>query len=149
MTIYLIGSLSNPNIPHIANQLRKMGHEVFDDWWSPGAHADEEWRKHEMIRGRTFRQAIYGEHATEVYRFDRNLLERSNAVVMVLPTGKSGHLELGWAIGKGKRGYILFDKEPDRFDIMYRLATGIAMSIEELEEELENGHQNTIEYSPF
>jgi hypothetical protein len=33
--------------------------------------------------------------------------------------GKSAHLELGYSIGMGKEAHILFDEEPDRFDLMY------------------------------
>jgi hypothetical protein len=39
-----------------------------------------------------------------------------------MPAGKSGHLELGYAIGSGKRGFVCFDQEPDRWDVMYRFA---------------------------
>jgi len=41
--IYIIGSLENPNVEIIANQLRRdMGTEVeiFDSWKSPGPKAD-------------------------------------------------------------------------------------------------------------
>ena len=55
---------------------------------------------------------------------------------MIMPTGKSGHLELGWALGQGKRGYILFDKEPKRVDIMYQFATDIFFNFQELLTEL-------------
>ena len=44
---------------------------------------------------------------------------------MIMPAGKSGHLELGYTIGKGKPGFILFDEEPERFDVMTQFATKI------------------------
>ena len=37
----------------------------------------------------------------------------------------SGHLELGWALGANKYGYVLFDKVPDRYDVMYKFATDV------------------------
>ena len=55
---------------------------------------------------------------------------------MVMPAGKSGHLELGYMLGQGKKGYILFDKEPDRWDVMYQFATGVFFNKEELINEL-------------
>ena len=49
-----------------------------------------------------------------VFDFDRKHLNRVDAGLLVLPAGKSGHLELGYLIGLGKPGYILLDGEPDR-----------------------------------
>jgi len=52
--------------------------------------------------------------------------------VLVLPAGKSGHLELGYMIGQGKPGYILLDGEPERFDVMYNFATGVFTNLSDL-----------------
>ena len=59
--------------------------------------------------------------------------------VLLLPAGKSGHLELGYVIGKGKPGYILFDDTiPDRWDVMYIFASGVFFDVESLIEELKS-----------
>ena len=55
---------------------------------------------------------------------------------MIRPAGKSCHLELGYLLGRGKRGYILLDKEPERWDIMYRFATGVFLEEDALVSEL-------------
>ena len=130
--IYLIGSLRNPQVPVIANQLRAEGFEVFDDWMAAGPEADDKWRDYERGRGHSFQEALRGFAARNVYLFDRRHLERADSVVLVLPAGKSGHLELGWAIGRGKRGHILLDSDPDRFDVMYQFADSVCGSVEEL-----------------
>lgn len=57
---------------------------------------------------------------------------------MLMPAGKSGHLELGYVLGQGKRGYILFDEDPERYDIMIQFATNIFFSKEELIDYLRN-----------
>ena len=134
--IYLIGSLRNPEIPLIANQLREAGHEVFDDWYAAGPEADDYWRDYERGRGHNFREALQGHAAGHVYWFDREHLERANIVVLALPAGKSGHLELGWALGQGKKGYILLDADPERFDVMYKFATAVVTTVDELIKEL-------------
>ncbi len=136
MKVYLIGALKNRGIIDLGVQLREHGLDVFDDWLSPGPEADEQWQEYERLRGRTYKGAIYGEHASTVFNFDYRHLAESDVVVMVLPCGKSGHLEFGWAIGQGKRGYILFDQEPERYDIMYRFATEIYFHPDELLHEL-------------
>ncbi len=136
MKIYLIGSLRNPKIPELANALEAIGFDVFDDWFSPGPEADDFWLKYEKSRGRTYEQALKGHAARHIFEFDRTHLDAADLVVMYMPTGKSGHLELGYSLGKGKRGYILFDQEPERWDVMYQFATGIFFNQDDLLAEL-------------
>ena len=138
-SVYLIGSLRNPKIIELGVRLRGLGFDVFDDWASPGPETDEYWQAYEKNRGRTYAEALQGYHARQVFEFDKEHLDRCNIVVLVLPAGKSGHLELGYAIGKGKVGYILLDGEPDRFDIMYQFASGIFTNEEDLVAELKKG----------
>jgi nucleoside 2-deoxyribosyltransferase len=139
-TIYVIGSLRNLEIPKIEIQLRAIDYEVFDDWYSPGPEADDYWRDYEKGRGSSYRMALKGYAAQHIFEFDKTHLDRSDIVVMVMPSGRSGHLELGYAIGKGKEGYILFDHEPERFDVMHCFATDIFFSLEELMEHLREKH---------
>lgn len=136
--IYVIGALANPQVPVIANTLRQQfpEFEIFDSWYSPGPEADEYWRKYEKAKGITYKEALKSWAATHIFEFDKYHLERATDVIMVMPTGKSGHLELGWSLGKGKRGYVLFDKEPEKWDIMYQFATDVFFNLDELIEEL-------------
>jgi|SRR3990167_1174597 len=137
--IYLIGSLRNPKIPMIAEQLRyDTGRDVFDDWFAAGPEADDYWRDYEQGRGHDYRTALQGHAARNVFGFDKRHLDRCRAAVLVLPAGKSGHLELGYVIGSGKPGYICLDGEPERFDVMYQFATGIFTNVEDLTHELHN-----------
>jgi hypothetical protein len=132
--IYLIGSLRNPEVPKIANRLRTdLGIGVFDDWYAAGPEADDKWREYEIGRGRSYREALNGKAARNVFEFDKRNLDRAAGVVLSLPAGKSGHLELGYCLGKGIPGYILLDS-PDRWDVMYQFATGVFDKIEDLEE---------------
>lgn len=134
--IYLIGSLRNPDVPLIAQNLREWGYEAFDDWWSASEDADEWWQQHERLKGRTYSEAINGYHAQNVFEFDKRHLDRADAGVLVMPAGRSGHLELGYLVGNGKPCFVLFDKEPDRFDIMYRFAKAVCFTNNELKEAL-------------
>ena len=134
--IYLIGSLRNPQVPKIAQALREVGYEVFDDWFAAGPEADDHWQAYENARGHGIVEALHGYAARNVYTFDRRHLDLSNAAVLVLPAGKSGHLELGYMLGCGKRGYVLFDKEPERYDVMYQFASGVFTSFDGLVETL-------------
>ena len=78
------------------------------------------------------REALQGLAAQHIFAFDKRHIDRSDVGVLVLPAGKSGHLELGYMLGQGKQGYVLVDKDPERIDVMYQFATGICYSVEEL-----------------
>ncbi len=105
--IYLIGSLRNPCIPEVAARLRQDGYDVFEEWWSAGPGADDHWQAHAQSRGMTYKEALASPHAQNVFEFDKKWLTAADAVVLVSPAGRSGHLELGWALGQGKPGFVL------------------------------------------
>ena len=138
--IYLIGSLKNEQIPHLANKLRELGFEVFDDWFSPGPEADDFWRTYEKTRGSTHQQALNNYAGQHIYEFDKHHIDRADIGVLYMPAGKSGHLELGYLIGKSKPCFMLFDEEPERWDVMAIFAKenggDICYSFEELKKGL-------------
>lgn len=136
--IYLIGSLRNPKIPLFGNQLRDAGFHVFDDWYSAGPEADDHWQVYEKGRGHTLADALQGFAADNVFSFDRRHLDQCDAGILMLPAGKSGHLELGYLLGQGKRGYVLYEEEPERWDVMYRFANAVFFNQDELVKHLES-----------
>ncbi len=136
MKVYLIASLRNPDVPHLGNKIRALGLEVWDDWYGAGKIADQAWQEYEQIRGRPYKEALYGNAAQNIFQFDKRHLDASDLAVLLLPAGKSGHLEFGYMIGQGKRGYILFPEEPERWDVMNQFATNVFFNEADLLEEL-------------
>jgi hypothetical protein len=136
--IFIGGSLRNPNIPIIAAEIRKTLPDavVFDDWFSGGPEADDCWRAYEKARGHDLAQAVKGPAAQNIFQYDRRHILESDAYVLILPAGRSGHLELGFAVGNNKRGYILMDEEPDRYDVMYAFADEVFYKRENLYDQL-------------
>lgn len=135
--IYLIGSLVNREyVNELAQEIRKLQYEVFDDWTTPGPKADDFFDEYRKKRGLDYRTALGSHAAQHIFHFDKLHLDRADIVILVMPSGKSGHLELGYSIGKGKTGYILMDREPDRVDIMHSFADEIFMKKEDLLEKL-------------
>lgn len=138
MKVYVIGSLRNPAVPKFGGRLRQAGiGMVFDDWYGAGPEADDKWQEYEQAKGHNFVQALAGLAAEHVYTFDKDHLDSSDAVVLLMPAGKSGHLELGYCVGKGIPAYILMDGEPKRFDVMYRFADGVFINEADLIKELQ------------
>lgn len=136
MKLYLIGSLRNPEVPLLANRIRDLGFDVFDDWYAAGPEADDCWQAYEEARGHHYGEALCGYAAEHVFRFDLYHMTEANAAVLLLPAGKSGHLEFGYILGQEKPGYILFPEPPERWDVMYQLATGVFFEEETLLEVL-------------
>ena len=138
--IYVIGSLRNKNIPVVAKELRTLNFTVFDDWFSPGPEADDFWRKFEKVRGSTYKEALSSYAATHVFEFDKHHIDKSDIGVLLMPAGKSGHLELGYMIGQGKTCFMVFEEEPERWDVMVQFTMlnggNVCVTIDELKKEL-------------
>jgi hypothetical protein len=122
--IYLIGSLRNPEIPKIAAKIREAGFEVFDDWWSASEDADDWLRDYYRARNFSYQDMLNSHAAKHIFSFDKFHLDRADVGLLVMPAGKSGHLELGYMAGQGKRCFVLFNEVPERVDIMYQFANG-------------------------
>lgn len=131
-TVYLIGALKNWRVVKLANELQQAGFEPFADWITPGPEADSFLLKYAKQRGWSYKQALESHAAKHVFEFDRHHIDRCDMAVLLAPAGKSGHLELGYVIGQGKPGFILFEKEPKRFDVMLQFATKIFFSKQEM-----------------
>lgn len=134
--LYLIGSLRNPAIPELGELLRTKGYDVFDDWYAAGPEADDHWQAYERGRGHTYPQALAGKAATNTFNYDKRNLDGCDAGILVMPAGKSAHLELGYLVGSGKTTFIYLPEEPERFDVMYRFATHVCVGLESLLEKL-------------
>ncbi len=149
MKVYLIGSLRNPEVPIVANKIRAAGHECFDDWFAAGPEADDKWQAYEQGRNHTMAEALDGLAAQHVFKFDREHLDRADVAVLLLPAGRSGHLELGYMLGRGKTGYIVYPSPPERWDVMYNFATGVYTEVEPVIERISAMEQRATIRHPF
>ena len=59
------------------------------------------------------------------FQEDKRWLDWADTVVLVLPCGRSAHLEAGYAKGQGKSLYIYGDFKKGEFDVMYGFADGL------------------------
>lgn len=144
--LYLIGSLRNERIPELAKTIRTSATdiEVFDDWYAAGPEADDCWKSYEQERGRTYQEALEGHAARNVFNFDRRHLDRATHALLVLPAGKSGHMEIMYATyGVKAKTAILLDPEDVRWDVMYQFVPTILNNDEEILPWLNSPEQNT------
>lgn len=133
-SIYVASSWRNARQPEVVAGLRELGFDTFDFrnpsdgehgfHWSEIDPAWQEWTPE------SYRQRLTHPLAKVGFAKDMDALREADAVVLVNPCGRSAHLEIGWALGAGKPGIILLsDGEPE---LMYKMATAICTSIEEV-----------------
>ena|SRR3990167_2325090 len=135
--VYVIGSLNNPAVEDVADRLEEAGFEAFDQW---RAAKGDFWADYAIRKKLPFREALKLDFVETAFQFDLKYLKACAAAVLVMPAGRSGGIELGWVLGKGKPGYILYDGEPERPDLMAKMATNVLFSVDELIAELKK-HQ--------
>lgn len=151
LTVYLIGSLKNPRVPEIAKMIRAEGIDVFDDWYAAGPEADDYWQRYEKARGKSYSEALKGYPAQHVYEYDKFHLDRAHIGVLVMPAGKSGHMELGYLRGQEKPTFILLPEEPGpdaRWDVMYAFANDVLYDVPELIRRCKNVAFNYTQAEP-
>lgn len=132
--IYVASSWRNQSQPSVVSALREDGHEVYDFRNTEGfgwSQIDPEWRDWSideyinLIQHHTFAQ--------ESFRLDKHALDWCDTCVLLLPSGKSAHLEAGYACGQGK-DVIVFLSQEEEFEpeLMYLLASGFVTNMREL-----------------
>lgn len=148
--LYLIGSLRNERIPELAKKIRKDNpdFEVFDEWYSAGPEADDYWKAHQKGKGLTYKEALEGYAARNVFSFDKRHLDRSSHALLVLPAGRSGHMEVMYAAyGVGAQAAILLDATDDRWDVMYQFIPTILYNDKEINGWLNSQEEKTTKKS--
>jgi hypothetical protein len=140
MRIYLASSWRNARYPQVLAALRAAAHQVFD-FRQPHGHAngfswdvvDPAWRDWTLQDYRT--ALLTNPLAAQRFSEDARALAWCDGCVLVHPSGRDSHLELGWAAGAGKRAIILLadgDRQVGEPDLMTLLATDIVTTIDEL-----------------
>lgn len=136
MKVYLISALKHSGVVHLGNKLRKLGFDVFDDWYAAGPEADDYWAKYEKARGRTYTEALEGWHAKHVFALDYQHLLQADVGILLLPASRSAHLEAGFLAGQGKPVFVLMEEGQDRWDVMYLLLTKVFTDEDDLLEHM-------------
>ena len=135
MNIYVASSWRNERQSEIVAALRAVGHDVYD--FRHPFHGDDgfhwrdidlEWRNWSPDE---YRKALNHSRAQAGFGNDFGAMKWADILVLVLPCGRSAHLEAGWAIGQGKPTCILLDDESEP-ELMYRLADCLALDLQEV-----------------
>lgn len=141
--IYLASSWRNEFHAETRDKLREWGHQVYDfksrDAIGSGgpvatafswAELDPKWQ--------TWTPEAYRQHLTtspraaQGYLGDLRGMEWADTCVLLLPCGRSAHIEAGYMKGRNKRLVIHFVGHREEPDLMYLLADHIAIGWDDL-----------------
>lgn len=127
MRLYVASSWRNDYQPDVVRALREVDHEVYD-FRNPTAgdngfhwsEIDPDWKQWDIAM---YVRQLEHPIAESGFRKDMEGMEWAQGCVLVMPCGRSAHLEAGWFVGQGRPLWILKDSgEPE---LMYKMATGI------------------------
>lgn len=108
--IYLASSWRNAHQPTVLAELRAAGHNVYDFRNPAPGDAGFRWR-HVADRPietcADLRAALAHPMAQRGYGHDRRGMDRAQGCVLLLPSGRSAHLEAGWIGGTGRPVAVL------------------------------------------
>lgn len=132
--IYVASSWRNDAQQGVVHTLRTAGFDVYDFkhpkpgddgfHWSEIDPAWQSWTPEQYIK------ALEHPVAEDGFKSDMDALVWADTCVLVMPCGRSAHLELGYAIGAGHNTAILLsDAEPE---LMYKMADLVTPSMMEL-----------------
>jgi hypothetical protein len=133
--IYVASSWRNQYQPDICKALLSAGHQIYDFRNPPGQAGfkwqdiEEGWQSWSPQR---YKELLH-HHPAIAHGFVADLrgMLWADTCVLVLPCGRSAHLEAGWFAGANRRLIILMltKEEPD---LMYLFAQDIVFSVDEL-----------------
>jgi hypothetical protein len=135
MRIYVASSWRNLSQPTVVTALRQAGYEVYDfrhpASGDDGFHWSEIDPAWDVWTPAQYRDACQHPLAQVGFAQDKLALQMADVTVLVLPCGRSSHLELGYAAGVGQRTAVLM-QEPCEAELMYLLCDRVCLSLDEL-----------------
>lgn len=131
----MASSWRNAVQPSVVEALRAAGHKVYDFRHPHEGNDGFSWRSidggWQSWSPDAYVRALEHPVAREGFRLDMEALETADATVLVLPCGRSAHLELGYARGLGQRTAVLL-AEPFEPELMYRMVDRVCPTLDEL-----------------
>lgn len=137
MRIYVASSWRNTVQPSVVDAIRAAGHDVYDFRNPEPGDNGFGWRQcatpEQLTDPRRFRDEVLAHPIARAgFAKDMKALVSADATVLVLPCGRSAHLELGLATGRGQRTVVLLDDPMSEPELMYLMNTQICVSLAEV-----------------
>ncbi len=132
--IYLASSWRNPDQPSAVQKLRAHGHTVYD-FRNPPHSTGFAWHDVDLPPippAKVYRDALFKHpRAAQGFMADFRAMRWADVGLLLLPSGRSAHLEIGWMSGAGKRTIVL-TKDGEEPELMALLCDYICVDINEV-----------------
>lgn len=137
--IYVASSWRNEYYPRVISALMQAGHEVWDWRNPPTGSGGFKWQdvgmpdyKHgDRVSYIDYIDMIEQPRAIEGFQADFKGMQWCDIGVLLLPSGRSAHIEAGWIRGQAKALYVI-RPEDDEPDLMHKLASAIFQNADDL-----------------
>lgn len=132
--IYVASSWKNTKQQEVVAALRDEGHQVYDFKNPKEGNSGFSWRQCDP-ESKNWTPRQYAHILTESpiaaagFALDKDALDWCDTCVLVLPCGRSAHLEAGYAAGQGKHTIVMLSEEGFEPELMYLLCDAITHSI--------------------
>lgn len=133
--IYVASSWRNKHQSSVVKLLRSAGHKVcdvknprIDDRGFSWKEIEPDWQSWTPFQ---FRNNLSHPIAERGFSNDWEAMQWADTGVLLLPCGRSAHIESGHFVGAKKPLYILILEQTEP-ELMYKMATGICLSVDEL-----------------
>ncbi len=137
--IYIASSWRNQHQNSVVRACRALGHEVYDFKnpkegnigfaWSQVREDYLKWTPDQYV------QLLKENEITNAgFKLDMDALNWCDTCILLLPCGRSAHLEAGYCIGQGKPTAVFISNEKFEPDLMYKMAQLVTAKIEDVYE---------------
>lgn len=136
MKIYVASSWRNDHQPLVVWALRREGHDVYDfrnpvegDYGFQWSNIDPEWQS---WTPEAFVECLQHPVAQSGFDLDWQAMEGADVCVLVMPCGRSAHIEAGYFVGHPRKRLIILltDGEPE---LMYKMGDAICTDFDQVD----------------
>lgn len=138
--IYLASSWNNNKQPLAVKKLRDIGHSVYD-FRNPNGRKDRSvWEdigytniQVKRMNKNVFKEALRKKQTKDRFQDHHKAMLEADICILLLPCGKSAHIEAGYMAGNGKRVFVMdLQNTMTQAELMYMTFDGYFYEWEEL-----------------
>ena len=133
--IYLASSWKNQYFDKVFISLRNEGYEIYNfrnpspnNYGFSWSKIDQEWKRWNII---DYLRILDNPLCNDAFKLDFEAMNWADTCILLLPSGRSAHLEAGYMKGQGKQTYV-YIPEYDTPDLMYKLCDNVLIKLSDL-----------------
>ena len=141
--IYVASSWRNQHQNSVVRVCRALGHDCYDFKNPAPGNEGFSWSQIDLMYFKWtpkdyIEKAIDHPISNDGFKLDMDALKWCDTCILLLPCGRSAHLEAGYCIGHGKETAVFISNEKFEPDLMYKMANLVTDNIHKIYEWLGN-----------